>query len=79
MKKIIHSLRNRPEEEKKHIARLITILGAIFLIAFWSFTLKDNLTDEDTKARLKNDFAPFGELKANVIDQSGNVLLDESN
>lgn len=68
MKRIINHLRQKPEEERKHIARLITIFGAVLLVVFWAFTLRTNFKNSDLKTQIKDDLEPFGELTANTVD-----------
>ena len=68
MKKIIHNLRNRPEEERRHILHILTFFGALIMLVLWSLSLGRTLGNPDTKAELKQDLQPFSELKANIVD-----------
>lgn len=68
MKKIIHNLRNRPEEERRHILHIFTFFGAIIMLVLWSLSLGKTLGSADTKAKLQQDLQPFSELKANLVD-----------
>lgn len=66
MKKIIHFLRRQPEETRKHILHLLTIILAIILLALWVYSLGSNLSNEDTQVKIKQDFKPFSVLKDNI-------------
>ena len=68
MKKIIHNLRNKTHQERRHILHLFTFFGAVIMLVLWSFSLGKTLGSPDTKAELKQDLQPFSELKANIVD-----------
>ena len=67
MKKIIHHLRKRPEEEKKHILHITTIAFAVVLILLWVYSLGVTITDKDTQEKVKQDLKPFSALKDNLV------------
>ena len=68
MKRIIHNLRNQPEEVRRHILHISTAVAGIVLILFWIYSLGTNLSSKDTGAKVSNDLKPFSALKANLID-----------
>ncbi|MFZ2072158.1 MAG: hypothetical protein WA101_01575 [Minisyncoccia bacterium] len=67
MKKIIHKLRQRPEEDRRHILHILTIASAIIMIILWSYSLGRNLTNPDVKEKVKQDLKPFSVLKDNIV------------
>lgn len=77
IKKVVHHLRSRPEEERRHILHIFTFVGAVFMIVLWTFTLGQTLGGEDIKTQMKEDIKPFSNLKNNLTD-SFNELEDES-
>lgn len=66
MKKILHHIRKQPEEIRKHILHLFTIIFAIILVSLWVYSLGSNLSDEDTQDRIKQDVKPLEALKDNI-------------
>ena len=77
MKKIIHKLRNRPEEERRHILHITTFVLALFVILLWTFTLGKSVTSKETKVKIKQDLKPFSALKDNMV--GGYKSIIESN
>lgn len=63
MKKILHHIRKQPEETRKHILHLLTIIFGIILLSLWVYSLGSNLSNEDTQNRIKQDIKPFSILK----------------
>lgn len=66
MKKIIRHIRKQPEEVRRHILHLLTLVFAVILIALWVYSLGSNLTNEDTQAKIEQDLRPFSVLKDNI-------------
>jgi len=68
MKKIIHRLRKQPEEIRRHVLH-VSILGiSIIMVMLWVLSLGNNLTNPDTKEKIKEDLQPFSVLKDNLIE-----------
>jgi hypothetical protein len=67
MKKFIHHIRRQPEEIKRHILHILTIVFGIILLLLWIYSLGVNLTSPDTQAKINNDIKPFSALKAGLI------------
>ena len=63
MKKIIHKLRQKPEEERRHILHIVTII----MIILWTYSLGRSLTSPDTKVKIKQDLKPFSVLKSDIV------------
>lgn len=68
MKKILHHIRKQPEETRRHILHLVTIIFAIILVSLWVYSLGTNFSDEDTQTRIKQDVKPLSILKDNIPD-----------
>ena len=43
MKKIIHHIRRQPEEVRRHILHILTIVAAIILLLLWVYSLGTSL------------------------------------
>jgi hypothetical protein len=67
MKKFIHKLRNRPEEERRHLLHIITFILALFMILLWTFSLGKSITSKETKVKIKQDLQPFSVFKDNLV------------
>ena len=73
MKKIIHNLRQQPEQVRRHILHIATmVLGVIFFL-LWIYTLGTNLGSDETQAEIKNDLKPLTTLKENIVDGYNNI------
>ena len=66
MKKIIHHLRLQPEEVKRHVLHIVTIVCGIILILLWIYSLGTNLGSADTQTKMNQDLKPFSVLKDNL-------------
>ncbi len=73
IKKIVHHLRSRPEEERRHILHIFTFIGAVFMIVLWTFTLGQTLGGEDTKTKIKEDVKPFSNFTNNLSDNFNEI------
>lgn len=67
MRKIIHKLRNRPEEERRHILHIAVFVLALFMILLWTFSLGKSIANKDTKVKIQQDLKPFSVLKDNLV------------
>jgi len=68
MKKIIHKLRNRSEEERRHILHITTFVLGLFMVLLWTFTLGGTITKKETAIKLQQDLQPFSALKDNIVE-----------
>ena len=68
MKNIIHNIRKQPEETRRHILHLSTIVFAIVLMFLWVYSLGSSLTNQDTQAGISQDLKPFSALKDNMVN-----------
>lgn len=76
MKKIIHHIRKQPEEVRRHILHILTIVAGIILFFLWVYSLGTNLNNPDTQVKLNNDLKPFSALKDNLV--GGYQTISES-
>jgi len=67
MKKIIHHIRRQPEEIRRHILHVLTVVCALVLLFLWVYSLETNLNNQGTQAKISNDLKPFSTLKDNII------------
>lgn len=68
MKKIIHKLRNRPEEERRHILYITIFVLALLMISIWVFSFGKNVARKETKIKIQQDLKPFSVLKQNLVE-----------
>lgn len=68
MRKVIHRLRQKPEEERRHILHISIIIIAIIMIALWAFSLGKSLSTPEIKQKVKQDLQPFSVLKSNLTE-----------
>ncbi len=68
IRKIVRHLRNKPEEERRHILFLFMVFVIVFMIILWVFSLGQTLNDPEAKVKIKKDLQPFSVLKSNLVD-----------
>jgi len=68
MRKTIHRLRQKPEEERRHILHISIVIAAIVMIVLWVFSLGKSLTAPEIKEKTKQDLQPFSVLKDNLSE-----------
>lgn len=64
MKKIIHNLRQKKHEERRHVVHIALFVCLVLLIALFVWTLNANF--RNNKDNLKDDFREFDSLKENL-------------
>jgi predicted anti-sigma-YlaC factor YlaD len=79
MKKIIHKLRQQPEDVRRSISHILTIMFAVVLIILWTYSLSKNLSNPDVQVRAKNDLQPFSVLKDNLVGGYNSISEPASN
>ncbi|OGI63927.1 hypothetical protein A2914_02310 [Candidatus Nomurabacteria bacterium RIFCSPLOWO2_01_FULL_41_21] len=77
IRKVVHHLRNKPEEERRHILHVTMIVICFIMVLLWTFSLGGELKDKETKEKIKQDLKPFSVLKDNLVggyeSMSGNT------
>ena len=66
MRRIIHHLRGQPEQTRRHILHVLTVVLGLVLFALWIYSLGRSATNPDTEAKLKKDLSPLSVFKDNV-------------
>ncbi|MBU0611825.1 hypothetical protein KKA39_03275 [Patescibacteria group bacterium] len=67
MRKLIHKLRQKPEEERRHLLHIFTAVAAIIMIILWIYSLGRSLASPETKEKVRQDLKPFSVLKDNIV------------
>ena len=67
MRKIIHNLRQQPEEVRTHILHVLTAGASVLLVSLWVYSLGTNFSSEEKMAETKGGIEPLSALKANII------------
>ncbi|MFA4975689.1 MAG: hypothetical protein WC839_03785 [Candidatus Paceibacterota bacterium] len=68
MKKIIHNLREQPEEVRRHVLHILIFAVIVIMVILWVFSLGKDLSNSDTKEKVKQDLQPFSVLKDNIVN-----------
>ena len=76
MKKFIKNLRNRPEEHRRHILHVTTLVAAGLMFSLWVFSLGRTLTDADVQKKVAEDAKPLSALRANLIDGFNSISTE---
>lgn len=50
MKKIIHNLRQQPEDVRRHVLHIATLVFGLLLIVSWVYSLSRNINDVSISA-----------------------------
>lgn len=66
MRKIIHKIRNQPEEVKRHILHVSVIIAGVLLLAIWVNTLGGSFNSTVANEELKKNVEPLSVLKSNL-------------
>ena len=67
MRRIIHHLRNKPEQTRRDILHLATVAFAVILVTLWFYSLGENFLNSDTQRKIEQDLKPFSVLKDNIV------------
>jgi uncharacterized membrane protein YvbJ len=68
MRKIIHKVRQQPEEVRRHILHVITIIFGIILLALWVYSLGTTFSNPEKQAEIRDGLQPISALKDQLID-----------
>ena len=74
MRKIIYHLRKQPEQTRRHILHVLTVVAAVFLLFVWVYSLGKNLTSPNTQVKVNNDLKVFSALKDNLVGGYANIV-----
>ncbi len=67
MRKIIHKIRQQPEEVRTHILHILITIFAVILVFLWLYSLGKNLNNGDIQAKAANELRPLSALKDNLV------------
>lgn len=67
MKKIIHHVRRQPEEVRRQILHVTTVIFALLLFLLWIVSLSRNFSSQGNRAEVREDLSPISSLKANIV------------
>ncbi|MFA7285492.1 MAG: hypothetical protein WC011_01430 [Candidatus Paceibacterota bacterium] len=67
MKKIIHNLRKKPEEERRHILHITVFIFSVCLVLLWVYGLSSTLVNS-SDISIKEDLQPLTEFTADLND-----------
>jgi len=67
MKKIIHHIRGKSEETRKHILHVFTVVLALILVLLWIYSLGNSFNNKESQVKLENDLKPLSVLKDNLV------------
>lgn len=68
IRKVVRHLRNRSEEERRHILTVSMICVCVVMAVLWTWSLGESIAKEETFVKAKEDLKPFSVLKSNLID-----------
>ena len=74
MKRIIHHLRKQPEEARRHILHILTIVAAVILALLWIYSLGQGIKSGETEANIKEGLQPFSAIKENTVEGYKSML-----
>lgn len=79
IQKVVHHLRQQPEEHKRQILHGVTIVAGILLIVLWTWSLGSSLSSEELQAQLQKDLEPLAGLKNDVVGEYQTASVIELN
>lgn len=69
MRKIIHNLRQQPEEVRHHVTHITVAVAGVILVALWLASLGGTIKNaEDTEVKLSDGLKPFSALSENFAN-----------
>ncbi|MFH1201177.1 MAG: hypothetical protein V1484_02560 [bacterium] len=77
MKKLIHHIRQQPEETRRHILHILVLCFAFILFFLWIYSLGTTLTNTDNQEKIIQGLKPFSALKDNIV--SGYTSITKPN
>jgi hypothetical protein len=67
MRRIIHHLRRKTEQERRDILHIWTVIFALLFFGLWIYSLGHNFSNKDTQKKIGEDLKPFSILKDNMV------------
>ena len=79
MKNIIHHIRRKPEEIRRHILHVLILCFAIILFLLWIYSLGTTFNNPDTGADINQSLKPFSALKDNIVSGYNRMTEPDQN
>jgi multidrug resistance efflux pump len=67
MRRIINNLRQQPEEVRRQVLYIVTVVMGLVLVLLWIYSLGARVSNTDT-AKVQEDLQPLTDLKSSVVD-----------
>ena len=67
MRKAIHHLRKQPEEVRRHILHVLTMVAGVILIMLWVYSLGRNFGSSEIRTEVEEGLKPISVLKDNIV------------
>jgi predicted anti-sigma-YlaC factor YlaD len=75
MKKLIHHIRRQPEETRRHLLHIVTIIMAVVLLFLWVYSLGTRLArPQVAEVEKVSELEPFSAIKDNMLSGYENIL-----
>ncbi len=68
MRRIIENLRERPEEHRRHILNISTVVVTVIMVSLWVVSLGSTLSEADLQKNISKNVQPISALRANIVD-----------
>ncbi len=78
MKKIIHSIRNKPEHVKTRYVIIFAILATVMIVVLWTITLRSIESNDDT-IKTEKPFKTFGNIFSGIISETKESYQSQKN
>ena len=70
MKKMVKNLREKPEEERRHILHITVFVLALILFMLWVFSLGTRFSGPENRREIQEDLEPFNLLKDSIMQNN---------
>jgi len=77
MKKIIHNLRQKPEQTRRHIVHIFMVIVGAILVSLWIWSLGKTFSNPEVQTKMKQDLQPFTLLKDNIVNGYNSVTTED--
>jgi hypothetical protein len=79
MKEMIRNIRKQPEEIRRYILHILTVMFAVILVLVWVYSLGTNSTNNDTQTKIGQDLKPFSALKDDMVGGYDSITQPNQN
>ena len=78
MRRIIQNLRDRPEEHRRHIVNVSTVVVTVIMVSLWVVSLGGTLSEVDLQKNASKNVQPISALRANIVDGYKSISNSDS-